>query len=76
MLTIENYRKLNENEVSYPCNGQGDKLPQLIDDLWEAREALLTARRMLIHSHQTENHYVEEAIARLNRSLPQLGISL
>ena len=75
-MTIEQYRQLPESETAYPRNGQGDKLPQLIDDLWEAREALVTVRRVLIHSHQYENHFVEEALGRLNRALPQLGIEI
>ena len=38
MMTIEQYRIAPA--VDFPRNGEGEQLPQLIDDLYVAREAL------------------------------------
>ena len=69
MMTIEQYR--TSQAVELPRNGEGEQLPQLIDDLYVAREALSWLR------HNTKGHAPQiaaEALGHLNRALKQLGI--
>ena len=51
MITIEQYR--TAQEVCLPRNGEGEQLPQLIDDLYSAREALSAA---VVKSGFLESH--------------------
>lgn len=69
MMTIEQYR--TTQAVELPRNGEGEQLPQLIDDLYSAREALKWLR------HNTNGYAPQiaaEALGHLNRALKQLGI--
>lgn len=75
MMTIEQYRNTPETEISYPTNGSGYKMPQLIDDIYEAREHLLAIRHNSTHTVYQFAHLCE-AIARINRALDLLEIKL
>ena len=72
-MTIKDYRY--RAEVSYPTNGDGLQLPQLIDDLWNAREAVVWLYENTKNGLET-SVALETAIDRLNRALTQLGIEL
>lgn len=74
-MTITQYRTLPEPEIHYPTNGAGLQMPQLIDDLWNAREHLIAIRTKTQYTLFQSNCLVE-AIAHLNRALSQLGIDL
>lgn len=68
-MTIEEYH--TAMQVDLPKNGEGEQLPQLIDDLYSAREALSWLR------HNTKGYAPQiaaEALGHLNRALKQLGI--
>lgn len=69
-MTIEEYR--TSKDVSLPKNMSGLQCPQLIDDLWEARQSLIEIRNEATSIKQS--CCIDSAIARLNRSLLQLGI--
>jgi hypothetical protein len=69
MMTIEQYR--TSQAVELPRNGEGEQMPQLIDDLYEAREALKWLRR---NSKGYGPQIAAEGLGRLNRALKQLGI--
>ena len=72
-MTIQDYRY--RADVLYPTNGDGFRLPQLIDDLWNAREAVVW-----LHENTKDEPYIGGAICKaiehLNRALTQLGIEL
>lgn len=70
-MTIHEYRKTKS--VSLPVNGNGETLPQLIDELWEARENIINIRHK---KGGTPEALAELAIGGLNRALNQLGIEL
>lgn len=74
MMTISQYRD-PEREVSLPVNGAGLQMPQLIDDLYEARKHLIDIRTKTNYSVYQSVHLVE-AIGYMNRALDQLGITL
>lgn len=77
MMTIQEYR--TAEVVNYPTNGSGLQMPQLIDDLYVARAALVEARKVIRkngHFLDTEDFYVLNAIGRLNRALDQLEIKI
>ena len=77
MMTIQEYR--TADVVNYPTNGSGLQMPQLIDDIWETRAALLRARSVLERRGRTlsdEDCHVAIAIGRLNRVLNQLEIKI
>ena len=76
VLTVEEYYGLPESEISYPVNGGGLEMPQLIDDLLSAKTALRFARAKLNQNTPESSalHNVESALGRINRSLQNLGI--
>ena len=73
MMTIDQYR--SAESVTLPRNSSGFEMPQLIDDIWEAREHIIEIRT---HSQYTiyQSAHLVEAIARLNRALSLLEIDL
>ena len=76
-MTIEEYR--SAKHVEHPRNGAGFEMPQLIDDLWEARENIINARKVLqMRGRQLsqEDLHLANAIGRLNRVLKQLDIKI
>ena len=75
-MTIEKYRqKAAEGNMPLPKNGAGFYVPQLIDDLWEAREHLIAIRTKSQYTFfQSAN--LTDAIGYLNRCLKNLGIDL
>ena len=72
-MTINEYRY--KSDVKYPTNGEGRQLPQLIDDIYEAREAICYIRKKTQYTI-AQSEALCEAIGRLNRALSQLGIEL
>lgn len=72
-MTIKDYRY--KADVKYPTNGEGRQLPQLIDDIYEAREALCYIRTETKYTI-AQSEALVDAIGRLNRALSQLGIEL
>lgn len=74
-MTIEEYRNNTRGEITYPTNGAGLQMPQLIDDLWEARESLIAIRTKTQYTVFQCEHLCN-AIAHLNRALVLLGIDL
>ena len=73
MMTIEEYR--TAELVDLPKNGEGEQMPQLIDDIYEAREAICYIRTKTQYTI-AQSEALVEAIGRLNRALKQLGIEL
>lgn len=71
MMTIEQYRKTKDAPL--PKNGEGLKLPQLIDDIYSAREHLVNIRQGY---NGSPARLAELALGHLNRALTQLGIQL
>lgn len=71
MMTIEQYRKTKDAPL--PKNGEGLKLPQLIDDIYNAREHLVNIRQGY---NGSPARLAELALGHLNRALTQLGIEL
>ena len=74
-MTIEDYRKAPDCAIHLPTNGAGLQMPQLIDDLWEARQHLIEIRTKTQYTI-FQSAYLVDAIAHLNRALKQLGIDL
>lgn len=74
-MTIEEYRNTPEGEITYPTNGAGLQMPQLIDDLWNARKRLIDMRTKTQYSVYQCGCLID-SIAFLNRALTQLGIEL
>lgn len=76
-MTIEEYR--SAKRVEHPRNGAGFEMPQLIDDIWEAREALIMARKVLKSRERflsSEDFYCANAVGYLNRALGLLDIKI
>lgn len=69
MMTIEEYRATQAPD--YPRNGEGMLCPQLIDDIYEAREAL---RHLMRCTHGLHLQIAAEGLGHLNRAIRQLGI--
>lgn len=74
-MKIEEYRNLPESEIKYPVNGAGNQMPQLVDDLWNARENLIFIRKNCKYDIVVSEALVS-SIAYLNRAISQLGIEL
>ena len=72
-MTIKDYRY--KADVKYPTNGEGEQLPQLIDDIYEAREAICYIRKKTTYTI-AQSEALVNAIGHLNRALKQLGIEL
>ena len=71
---MKNEENRNAESMNYPKNGDGEELPQLIDDILAAREHLLEIRHKTTYSVFICAHLVE-AIAHLNRCMKQLNIT-
>lgn len=75
-LTVEQYSNRPEGEISHPRNGEGLQMPQLIDDLINARQDAIDAKTVAGYGNAYVEATLELAIGHLNRALMQLGIEI